>query len=57
MLVGVDERVMEQLMQTELLDLIGEENVFLAQPEFLAALNDASLAAKTWIDQKSDKEH
>ena len=46
MLVGAEERVMEQLIQTELLDLIGEENIFSAQPEFLAA--------KEWIAQGED---
>ncbi len=54
MLVGVDERVMEQLKQTGILDLIGEENIFPAQPEFLAALEDARLAAKEWIAQIED---
>jgi SulP family sulfate permease len=49
MLEGLNERVLEQLEKTDILDLIGEENVFLAQAGFGAALAEALAAAETWI--------
>ena len=49
MLEGLNERVLEQLEQTDLLDLIGEENVFLAQAGFGAAIAEALAAAETWV--------
>jgi SulP family sulfate permease len=48
MLVGVDDRVLAQLERTELLDLIGRENVFLAEATYGAALQDALHAAEEW---------
>jgi SulP family sulfate permease len=53
MLEGMNERVVEQLDNTELLDLIGEENVFPGQPQFGAALRQALAAAEAWM--QSDK--
>ena len=49
MLEGLNERVVEQLKETDLLDLIGQENVFLGQAEFGAALRQALAAAEEWI--------
>ena len=49
MLDGLNERVVEQLEKTDLLELLGEENVFLARPRFGAALNEAVAAAERWI--------
>jgi SulP family sulfate permease len=54
MLEGLGEQVWEQLERTELLALIGEENVFLGQPEFGAALREAVAAAEAWIAQDSE---
>jgi hypothetical protein len=51
MLEGMNERVREQLEETDLLDLIGEENVFLGQKEFGASLRQALVAAEEWIKQ------
>jgi len=51
-LEGLNERVLEQLEETELLDLIGEENVFLAQARFSTALVEALAAAETWIAEE-----
>jgi hypothetical protein len=34
------------------LQLIGEENIFLATPQIGAALNQAVAAATTWLEQK-----
>ena len=57
MLDGLNERVLEQLEETEVLDLLGRENVFLAKPRFGEALRDAVTAAERWIaaeDEASD---
>jgi SulP family sulfate permease len=54
MLEGVNEQVQEQLERTDLLDLIGDENVFLAQPQFGAALRQAVAAAEAWVAQNED---
>jgi hypothetical protein len=51
MLAGSSERVREQLQETDFLDLIGEENVFLGQPEFGASLREAVAAAEEWMKQ------
>ena len=51
MLVGVDEAVLGQLARTGLLQVIGEENVFLAKPQLGAAMNQAAAAAYVWLGQ------
>ena len=51
MLVGVDEAVLDQLARTGLLQVIGEENVFLAKPQVGAAMNQAAAAAYAWLGQ------
>ena len=50
MMVGVDAVVREQLAKTGLLQLIGEENVFVATPQLGEALNQAVAAAHTWLE-------
>lgn len=52
MLVGLNEHVLEQLQKTDTLDLIGEENVFLAKARFGEALEDAMAAAEQWIAEQ-----
>ena len=52
MLEGLSELVRDQLANTDVLDLIGEENVFLGQPQFGAALRQALAAAEAWIAQQ-----
>ena len=54
MLDGLNERVLEQLEETEMLDLLGRENVFLAKPRFGEALRDAVTAAERWIAAEDD---
>jgi SulP family sulfate permease len=49
MLVGVDTAVLAQLAKTGVLDLIGEENVFIATPQLGAGLNQAVTAAHAWL--------
>lgn len=51
MLVGVDQRVLDQLARTGLLRLIGAENVFLATPQLGEAMNRAAAAAYAWLGQ------
>ena len=50
MLVGVEESAYAQLAKTGVLQLIGEQNVFRAQPQIGAALNAAIAAARSHID-------
>ena len=51
MLGGLNERGVEQLASTGLLDLIGEENVFPGPPQFGAALRQALTVAEAWRAQ------
>ncbi|HSN77677.1 MAG TPA: STAS domain-containing protein [Anaerolineae bacterium] len=51
MLVGVDQRVLDQLARTGLLQRIGEENVFLATSQVGEAMNQAAAAAYAWLGQ------
>jgi SulP family sulfate permease len=51
MLAGINDRVWEQLEKTGLLDMVGPENVFLAQPRFGAAIEEALAAAQAWLDE------
>ena len=49
MLEGLSEKVLDQIERTELLDLIGAENVFLAQPQHGASLRQALVVAEAWL--------
>jgi SulP family sulfate permease len=49
MLEGLSEKVLDQLRRTDLLELIGEENVFLGQPQHGASLRQALAAAEEWL--------
>jgi SulP family sulfate permease len=49
MLEGISERVLEQLERTDLLDQIGEQNVYPAQPRFGAAVRRAMADAEEKI--------
>jgi sulfate permease, SulP family len=49
MLVGVDPAVREQLAKTGVLEILGEENVFVATPQLGVALNRAVAAAYAWL--------
>jgi SulP family sulfate permease len=50
-LAGINDRVQEQLAETDLLELIGAENVFLSGPRFGAAVEQALTAAEEWLVQ------
>jgi SulP family sulfate permease len=49
MLAGVSASVREQMERTGLLDLIGRENVFIAQAQWGVAANQAIEAAQAWL--------
>jgi len=49
MLAGMNERIMEQLDKTELMDLLGEEDVIATEPQYLGPLNKALDKARLWI--------
>lgn len=53
-LAGINERVREQLEETDLLDLIGAESVFTAQPGFGVSVDQAMEAAQRWLDDLND---
>jgi SulP family sulfate permease len=53
MLVGVDAAVRDQLAKTGLLAVIGAENIFMAQPQIGAAVNEAAQAASRWLSATS----
>jgi SulP family sulfate permease len=55
MLGGLSVAVLEQLERTELLDLIGRENVLLAQPQFGASLKQALALAQRWLARSPGK--
>ena len=54
MLVGIDQAVRAQLAKTWVLNLIGDENVFLATPQLGEAMNQAAAAAYAWLGQSPD---
>jgi sulfate permease, SulP family len=53
MLVGVEESAYAQLAKTGVLQLIGQENVFRAEPQIGAALNTAIAAAQPGLEPGS----
>jgi SulP family sulfate permease len=57
MLEGLNEHVVDQLANTDVLALIGKENVFPGKPEFGAALREALAAAEEWLagSQENDR--
>lgn len=55
MLTGIGPHVWEQLERTDLLDLIGEENIFPAEPKYSAALEEAVAAANQWMIDVSEQ--
>jgi SulP family sulfate permease len=54
MLVGVDPAVRDQLARTGVLQVIGEENVFIATPQLGEALNRAVAAADEWLQRHAE---
>lgn len=50
MLAGISQGVLSQLERTGLLELIGKDNVFLAQAQWGVAANQAHEVAQAWLD-------
>jgi SulP family sulfate permease len=50
MLSDIDPTLATEMEKTKLLDLIGKENVFEAQPAFGASLDEALSAANAWLE-------
>lgn len=49
MLVGMNERIMQQLEKTEMMQLLGNEDVYPAEPQYFGPLNKALVEARVWI--------
>jgi SulP family sulfate permease len=56
MLEGLSEKVLEQLERTDLLDLLGRDNVFLGQAQYAASLRQSLAAAKAWLARHEENE-
>ena len=54
MLAGMNERIIEQLDKTDLMALLGTEDVFPAEPQFFGPLNKALAKARLWIAAEDD---
>jgi SulP family sulfate permease len=53
-LAGVSVGVMEQLDNTELMDLLGSEDIIPAAPQFFEPLSEAVADAQAWIENEND---
>jgi sulfate permease, SulP family len=49
MLSGIDPGLLDQLRRTGTLDLVGQDNVFVAQKQFFASTGEAREAAEAWL--------
>ena len=54
MLVGISQHVWDQLEKTGLLDLIGIENVYRAEPKYAASIDKALADANQWLDESTE---
>ena len=52
MLEGMNQHALDQMRRTALLDLVGEDNVFIGQPQFFASLREAHAAAENWSKKR-----
>lgn len=53
-LAGMNERILKQLEETELMKLLGEEDIFAAEAEYFGPLKKALTAANDWIEAEED---
>jgi len=56
MLAGISPGVMKLLEHTGVVDVVGRENVFTAQPGFGASLDAAQAAAQQWLSKQPSKQ-
>ena len=56
LLAGVSEGFMKVLEHTGAIDIVGRENVFLAQPGIGASLDQAQEAAEKWLSSQKSNE-
>jgi SulP family sulfate permease len=56
MLAGISPGVMKLLEHTGIVDVVGRENVFTAQPGFGASLDAAQAAAQQWLSEQPSKQ-
>ena len=57
-LAGVEETVMSQLVRTGMAKVLGEDAIFMAEPQLGISLNKALAAAEDWLaDQTEIEEH
>jgi SulP family sulfate permease len=54
-LAGINARVLEQMQHTALLDVLGKENVFPAQAQFGASVEQALTRARVWQTQHKER--
>ena len=54
MLVGISQHVWDPLEKTGLLDLIGRENVYRAEPKYAASIDKALADANQWLDESTE---
>jgi SulP family sulfate permease len=54
MLAGVQPHVLDELVKTETVDIIGKDNVFAAEPELGASVDKAREAAARWLASPKD---
>jgi SulP family sulfate permease len=56
MLAGMNERIMQQLEKTEMMKLLGEEDVFPAEAQYFGPLNKALAEAQRWISSQHSEQ-
>ena len=56
MLVGVNDRVLDQLEKTDLASKIGRENIFAARPRFGDSLFSAINNGQAWLEKLRDEQ-
>ena len=54
MLEGVNQHAIDQMRRTALLELVGEDNVFVGQRQFFASLREALAAAERWSGSSAE---
>jgi SulP family sulfate permease len=56
MLAGMNDRIVEQLKRTELMELLGKEDIIPAEPQYFGPLNKALAKAQLWIESEDSED-